>query len=198
MSRTRADKRPENAAAVKPQPGPPSRQPRPTSDWLRSTARWMFHSHLWLGVLATGILLLVAVTGILLNHKSPFGLMPDVAHESSGPLDSSLPLGELARRAAAAAPPAAAEAGISRMDVRPGDGIIKVRFDDRAVSEVTIDLVTGSVLHVGERNDVFIEKLHSGEIFGDSWVLLSDAAAIILILLLASGYWLWLYPRRRL
>lgn len=158
----------------------------------------MFHSHLWLGVLATGILLLVAVTGILLNHKRPFGLMPDIAHESSGSLESSLPLAELAQRAAAAAPPAAAAAGIGRIDVRPGDGIAKVRFDDRAVTEVTLDIATGAVVDIGERNDVFIEKLHSGEIFGDSWVLLSDAAALILILLLVSGYWLWLYPRRRL
>jgi uncharacterized iron-regulated membrane protein len=56
---------------------------------------------------------------------------------------------------------------------------------------------TGEVLHVGERNDVFLEKLHSGEIFGDRWVLLSDAAAIFLVVLLVSGYWLWLYPRGR-
>jgi uncharacterized iron-regulated membrane protein len=51
---------------------------------------------------------------------------------------------------------------------------------------------------VGERNDVFLEKLHSGEIFGDRGILISDAAAVLLLLLLLTGYWLWLYPRRRI
>ena len=72
-----------------------------------------------------------------------------------------------------------------------------VRFDDPTVQEVTLDINTGRVLHVGERNDVFLEKLHSGEIFGDGWVLLTDLAAVALALLLLSGYWLWLYPRAR-
>ncbi|HEX2208793.1 MAG TPA: hypothetical protein VHG93_14030 [Longimicrobium sp.] len=50
------------------------------------------------------------------------------------------------------------------MDVRPGDGFVKVRFDDHAVHEVTVDLASGRILHVGLRNHVFLEKLHSGEI----------------------------------
>lgn len=83
------------------------------------------------------------------------------------------------------------------MDVRPGDGLVKVRFEDPAVQEVTVDLASGRIVHVGERNDVFLEKLHTGEIFGDAGVLLSDAAAVALLVLVISGYWLWLYPRMR-
>jgi len=45
--------------------------------------------------------------------------------------------------------------------------------------------------------DVFLEKLHSGEAFGDRWILLSDVAAIALTVLLISGYWLWLVPKWR-
>ena len=164
---------------------------------LRKFSRGTFYLHLWLGLLATGVVLLVSVTGVLLNHKRPLGLMPDVAHAPSGPFESALPLAELARRAEAAVGPDVAAAGIDRMDVRPGDGLVKVRFDDRTVREVDLDLNTGRVLHVGERNDVFLEKLHSGEIFGDGWILLSDFAAVILIVLLVSGYWIWLYPRSR-
>ena len=163
----------------------------------RVLSRCIFHLHLWLGILATGVILLVSITGILLNHKRPLGLMPDVAHTPSGPFEEALPLAELARRAEAAVGPAVAAAGIDRMDVRPGDGLVKVRFNDRTVREVDLDLHTGRVLHVGERNDVFLEKLHSGEIFGDGWVLLSDASAVMLVLLLLSGYWLWLFPRAR-
>lgn len=189
MSRTQRD-----ITHPRPVPIPPARR---RSDWSRSTAKWMFHSHLWLGVLTTGIVVLVSLTGILLNHKRPLGLMPDVPHEPTGSFENALPLAELVRRAEAAVSPAVAATGVDRLDVRPGKGLIKVRFDDRAVMEVTLDLNTGAVLHVGERNDVFLEKLHSGEIFGDGWVLLSDAAAVALVVLVLSGYWIWLYPRSR-
>lgn len=176
----------------------PRRPRRRTSDRTRTLARWMFYSHLWLGIAFTGIVLIISLTGILLNHKRALNLMPDVEHTPSGRFEAALPISELARLATAGAGPEAAAAGVSRMDVRPGDGLVKVRFDDNAVTEVTVDLNTGAVLHVGERNDVFLEKLHSGEIFGDNWILLSDAAAIALALLVISGYWMWLYPRSRL
>jgi hypothetical protein len=164
----------------------------------RTAARWMFHSHLWLGVAASGITLLVAITGILLNHKRALGLMPDPSHAAAGTFDRALPLAELARLASVAVGPEVAAAGVGRMDVRPGDGIVKVRFDDRRVMEATVDLVSGEVVHVGERNDVFLEKLHSGEIFGSRWVLLTDFAAVLLAVLVISGYWIWLYPRSRI
>ena len=32
------------------------------------------------------------------------------------------------------------------------------------MTEVTVDINTGEVLHIGERNDDFLEKLHSGQI----------------------------------
>ena len=85
---------------------------------------------------------------------------------------------------------------IDRMDVRPRKGFVKVRLRDRASTELTLDLTTGTVLHVGRRGDVFLEKLHSGESLGDNWVLLSDAGAIALLVTLVSGYWLWLAPKR--
>ena len=175
---------------------PPSTPPQPrgrASRW----ARGMFYAHLWLGIATTGIVLVICITGVLLNHKRPLGLMPDVPNESPGPLPRARPLAELAARAGAAVPAAVAAAGIDRMDVRPGDGLVKVRFDDREVHEVTVDLASGRVLDVGLRNDVFLEKLHSGEIFGGQGVLLSDLAAVALAVLVISGVWLWLYPRSR-
>ena len=83
------------------------------------------------------------------------------------------------------------------MDVRPRDGYVKVRMRDRASTEVTVDLASGRVLHVGRRGDVFLERLHSGEAFGDGWLLLSDAGAVALLATLVSGYWLWLAPKLR-
>lgn len=157
----------------------------------------MFHGHLWIGVVVTFLILAISTTGILLNHKKAWGFMPETDVERPEAFMGSLPLPRLAELASGAVGPAVAEAGVDRMDVRPGDGIVKVRFDDPAVTEVTLALDDGEVLTVGERNDVFLEKLHSGEIFGDSGILLSDAAAIALALLLISGVWMWLYPRAR-
>ena len=171
-------------------PAPPRARRR-----LRGIARASFHLHLWLGVLSTGVLVMVAITGIILNHKRGLGLMPDVSNQVSGSLSEALSMAELAQRANTAVGDGIAGQGIDRMDVRPDDALIKVRYEDRLVTEATLDINTGAVLHVGTRNDVFLEKLHSGEIFGDGWVLLTDAAAVLLLIVLVTGYWLWLYPK---
>jgi uncharacterized iron-regulated membrane protein len=160
-------------------------------------ARAMFYSHLWLGILLTVVLLVVSATGIALNHKRGLGLMPDPEHQPSGAFSESLPIHELANRAFAAIGSTPDFAGIDRMDVRPRNGFVKVRFRDAAVTEVTVDLVSGAIIHVGPRGDVFMEKLHSGEIFGANGILLSDVGAGGLVILLISGYWLWLRPRYR-
>ncbi|CAN5870782.1 hypothetical protein BH23GEM9_BH23GEM9_28600 [soil metagenome] len=168
----------------------------PLSPRTRRLARWMFNGHLWLGVIVSGLLLVISISGILLNHKRGLGLMPDVPHQATAEFEAALPMAELVRLAREAAPEAGA-AGVDRLDVRPRTGIMKVRLRDDVVTEVTLDIHDGRVLHVGQRNDVFLEKLHSGEIFGDNWVLLSDFAAVVLVILIISGYWLWLFPRSR-
>ncbi|HEU4628298.1 MAG TPA: PepSY-associated TM helix domain-containing protein [Gemmatimonadaceae bacterium] len=205
MSGSRTDQHPSDRVRT-PRVQPPGARPDPASTAharptrVRASSqrlqRAMFYAHLWLGVLFTVVLLVVGVTGILLNHKRGLGLMPDVTNPSPAPLAASLPLAELATRARAAAGVSEAEP-IDRMDVRPDDGYVKVRFDDPAWTEVTLDLSTGRALHVGPRSDVFMEQLHSGELLGKRWVLLTDAAAVALVVLLVSGYWLWLAPRWR-
>ena len=150
-------------------------------------------------------LLSISITGVLLNHKRGLGLMPDVQHAADASLQAAVSLDSLARSALNAAPPesrgewtpgqAVDPSLIDRMDVRPRNGFVKVRFRDRGNTEVTVDLSTGRAIHVGARNDVFLEKLHSGEIFGDGFILLSDASAVALVVTLLTGYWLWLVPR---
>jgi uncharacterized iron-regulated membrane protein len=162
-------------------------------------SRGMFYAHLWLGVLFTALLLVISVTGVLLNHKRGLGLMPEVDHVPSGAFNTALPLDDLATRAIAAVglEGSAAEL-IDRMDVRPRDGLVKVRLRDASSTEVTVDVVNGSILHIGARGDVFLEKVHSGEALGSTrWVLLSTITAVGLVVLLVSGYWLWLIPKSR-
>jgi hypothetical protein len=186
-----------------------TRQRAPLSSSMRTTARAFYWTHLWLGVLATLLTLVLSVTGIALNHKRGLGLMPDPSRPGALPLAEALPLATLEQRAREALTPDAAgstsagevpdvpDVPIDRMDVRPGHGLVKVRFDDADVTEVTLALADGRVLHVGPRKDVFMEKLHSGELFGDGWVLLSDGAGLALVALALSGLWLWLFPKFR-
>ena len=146
--------------------------------------RAAFYAHLCLGVLFTVALTAISITGVLLNHKRGLGLMPDVAHEPTGQFASALSLSRLAEIGVAAVRP---DVPIDLRFHRPHgrasrDGYVKVRMRDAASTETTVDLTDGRVLHVGPRGDVFLEKLHSGEIFGGRGVLLSDAAAIVLIL----------------
>lgn len=86
------------------------------------------------------------------------------------------------------------EASINRMDFRPKKGYVKVRFRDPQNTEVILDVFSGSVLSLEPRGDVFWEQLHSGELFGDDWVILSDIAAVGLIVLTLGGVYIWLYP----
>ncbi|MBC7895178.1 MAG: PepSY domain-containing protein [Cytophagaceae bacterium] len=177
-------------------------RPRPPRDARATISRFSFHAHLWLGVVSTIALLVIGVTGILLNHKRPLGLMPDVPNEPTAPFIASLSLAQvadiaLAEVAGAGTEPANPVTAIDRMDVRPRDGLVKVRMRDASSTEVTVDLGTGKVLHVGPRGDVFLEKLHSGEVFGGPYILLSDFAAVALVITLISGYWLWLAPKLR-
>lgn len=125
--------------------------------------------------------------------------MPDVAHDADGQLTGAISLDSMARIGVAAVAPGSPfdPALIDRMDVRPRDGYVKVRMRDASSTEVTVDIKNGRVLHIGPRGDVFLEKLHSGEIFGGRGMLLSDAAAVVLAITLITGVWLWLAPRLR-
>ncbi len=177
-------------------------RPRPPRDARATVSRWSFHAHLWLGVVSTIALLVIAITGILLNHKRLLGLMPDVPNAPSAPFVSSLPMAQLAdialaEVAGAGNSPRDPVTAIDRMDVRPRDGLVKIRMRDATSTEVTVDIGTGKVLHVGPRGDAFLEKLHSGEVFGGPYILLSDFAAVALVVTLISGYWLWLAPKLR-
>src|SRR5262245_13864786 len=133
----------------------------------RRMSRVAFYTHLWVGVVSTFALIAIAITGILLNHKRGLGLMPDVPNEPSGTFSSTYSLERLAHAALVAAPEAARPGWsptdsvdislIDRMDVRPRDGFVKVRLRDKASMEMTVDIHTGQVIHVGRRGDVFLE-----------------------------------------
>src|SRR5690554_901024 len=92
----------ETAERVARRPAPA--RPR-SGERTRTLSRCMFHTHLWFGVITTGIVMVIAVTGILLNHKRGLGLMPEVDNTPTTVFDAALPLAELVRRAEAAVGP---------------------------------------------------------------------------------------------
>ena len=78
------------------------------------------------------------------------------------------------------------------VDYRPLSGYAKLRFKDEW--EVIVDVYDGRIFSSADRRDVWVEQLHSGLLFGEGWTILSDAAAIMLILLSVNGIYLMALP----
>jgi uncharacterized iron-regulated membrane protein len=159
--------------------------------------RLNYELHLWLGLGTAALVLVVCLTGIVLNHKREFGIMNEPDRSAKADLATALPLNRLVEIAVHELnhPEFQDETSINRMDFRPRQGYIKVRFRDQKNTEVILDVFKGTVLTIAARHDVFMEQIHSGEIFGPDWVILSDIAAAALIVLTFSGIYIWLYPR---
>ena len=84
---------------------------------------------------------------------------------------------------------------IDRLDVRPSDGMLKVRAKSRW--EIQLDAKTGAILQVAYRRSDLIESLHDGTFFHDKaklWVLLPNA--IVLLGMWHTGIYLFLLPYR--
>jgi hypothetical protein len=160
---------------------------------------WNYKLHLWLGITTAIIVLVMSVTGIMLNHKREWGFMIDPRPEAIAATTEALPLAQLIQLGIAAFdnPEYADESAINRMDFRPGRGIIKVRFRDPETTEVILNVVSGEVISMAPRQDVWIEHLHSGELFGDDWIILSDIGAVGLIILTLTGVYIWIFPALR-
>lgn len=82
---------------------------------------------------------------------------------------------------------------IDRLDVRPDDGIVKVRSTDKW--ELQIDLGTGEVLSSMKRRSGIIESLHDGSWFHDQaklWIFLPSA--VVVTILWITGIYLFFLP----
>ena len=78
------------------------------------------------------------------------------------------------------------------VDYRPLSGYAKLRFKDEW--EVIVDVYDSRIFSSSERRDVWVEQLHSGLLFGEGWTILSDAGAVMLILLSVNGIYLMALP----
>ena len=148
--------------------------------------------HRWGSVIVLVPLLLVIPTGILLLLKKEVAwIQPPTQSGTAEPEISFERILEIAR----SVPEAEIQSwnDIDRIDVRPTEGILKVRSNNRW--EIQLDAKTGEILQVAYRRSDLIESLHDGSFFHDGaklWVLLPNA--LVLLGMLGTGAYLFLLP----
>jgi uncharacterized iron-regulated membrane protein len=155
--------------------------------------------HYWGAIVVSAPLLVVIVTGILLQLKKELPWVQPPEQRGTG----KEPAVSLAQVLAACrgVPEAEVETwdDVNRIDVRPSRGLIKVWAKNSW--EVQLDAYSGEVLQVAYRRSDLIESLHDGSWFHDAaklWLFLP--AAVVLLGLWLTGlylFWLPIVVRRR-
>lgn len=161
---------------------------------VRSYRKW----HKYLGLSLALFVLISAITGILLAWKKNVDvLQPPTQKGETTDLSNWKPVEELAEVSVRAVDSLGlTAANLDRIEYRPTKGIAKVIFDTGSW-EVQVDATTLQVLSVAKRHSDWIEHLHDGSIISDGFKLISmNILGIGLLVLLITGVWLWLGPRR--
>lgn len=159
----------------------------------RSFNFWTRKLHRWGALICCLPLLLVIVSGLLLQVKKqvPWVQPPT---ENAGHRELVLSWDELLE-SARQDPDAGIRSwdDVDRLDVRPGKGIVKIR--SKTSWELQVDLRNGDLLASNYRRSDLIESLHDGSFFGDtSKLVIFLANGLILLGLWFTGMWLWYLP----
>lgn len=158
-----------------------------------SAAKWNRKLHRWGSIAIAAPLLLVVVTGVLLQLKkqSDWIQPPTMQGQDTVPTLTYDKVLEALRTIPEAE--ISSWEDVDRLDVRPAKGIIKVRCKNGW--EVQLDGSSGEVLHSALRRSDLIESLHDGSWFHDTaklWIFLP--VALILLGLWGTGIYLFLLP----
>ena len=155
------------------------------------TRKW----HRWGAILTAVPMLLVIVSGLLLQVKKEWTWIQPATVKGSGnellfDWDETLRLLKTYEQA---------EVDdwndVDRIDVRPSKGVAKIRCKSRW--ELQIDIQTGKPLAFHYRRSDWIESLHDGSFFSDSAKLfLFLPNGLILFGLWLTGLYLWWLPIR--
>jgi len=149
--------------------------------------------HRWGAIFFAIPLLLVAITGVLLQLKKQIPwVQPPTMRGSTSELQITW---EQIHNAVAAIPDAKVLSwkDVDRIDARPERGLIKVRCANGW--EVQLDSVTTKVLSSKHRRSDWIESLHDGSFFSE-WAKLTIflANGLVLLCLWLTGVYLWYLP----
>ena len=94
--------------------------------------------------------------------------------------------------------PGKSSISLSRIDVRPENGILKFLFEDNYY-EIQIDGATGEILHSGYRVSDIIENIHDGSVLDrlmknrEDWfkLIYSTLLGLASVTFAVTGYWMW-------
>jgi uncharacterized iron-regulated membrane protein len=149
--------------------------------------------HYWLSIGVALPVLIVICSGLLLQVKKQSAwIQPTEQKGKSKTANLSLPqILEIAKTV----PEAEIKTwdDISRLDVRPSRGILKVSAKNHW--EIQIDTETGAILQTAYRRSDIIESIHDGSFFHDYvklWIFLPSG--IILLILWLTGMYLFILP----
>lgn len=164
---------------------------------MKNVNWWTRKTHRWLAIIFAVPMLLVTLSGLLLQVKKQLAwVQPPTKRGQTSDVSPEQNWDQILS-AAQRVPEAGVKnwGDIDRLDVRPSKGIVKVRCKNRW--EVQIDLQSGEVLSSTLRRSDLIESLHDGSFFNDAaklWIFLPNGIA--LLVLWFSGAWLWYLPHR--
>lgn len=197
--------------AVEPAPAKPKAAPAAKANpnaWLIRWRKW----HTWIGLAAGAFFLMIGTTGIYLNHKGTFnGILGVKKGEERKDEHAALDGAKLASlkvdlpQALALAAPHLDGHDIEHVELRSEHGHVIYRFKTHEGPEVTIYADSGKTEAKGNyemKGGGFdlgkaLKDLHTGKIAGDGGKLLIDLVAIFLMILTASGVYLWIVPKLR-
>ena len=146
--------------------------------------------HFWAALVAGLPLLVIILSGVLLQTKKQWAFVQPPEHRGTG-REPAIDF-ERMMTALKSVPDLGVRGweDVDRVDVRPGRGLAKVTLFSRW--EVQIDLASGQVMQTAYRRSDLIESIHAGSFFGGDWVKLGLflPAGITLLLLWLSGVWM--------
>jgi len=188
-------------------PTPPT--PRPKRNWLLIRFRqW----HSWGGLLLSLFILVVAATGILLNHKDII-FHPGASAGPTGALSTTADLASLPVRWDRALELARGHYGdvpLDKIELKDEHGRLVYKISRGHGDEIRVDARTGEVfskygasLSGNGRSRLHWPKivgdLHTGKLFGVAGKLVVDLTGIAIIALALTGIYFWAVPmfRRR-
>ena len=155
--------------------------------------RWSRKLHRWSGILVALPLLLVIVTGLMLQLKKEIAWIQPVSKR--GIEQKILVDWDQILSAVKTVPESQVNSwdDIDRLDVRPAKGLVKVRCINHW--EVQLDSSNGEILSSAFRRSDIIESLHDGSFFSDFVKLyVFSANGVLLLGLWLTGAWLWYLP----
>ncbi|MFN3242533.1 MAG: PepSY-associated TM helix domain-containing protein [Planctomycetota bacterium] len=166
----------------------------------RRLPQWVRWLHIYLSMIAFGVTMLFAVTGLTLNHADWFESGEPTVRSLAGELPQPLLRGELDKLAVAEH---------LRHEHRLKGMVTEFEVDEQKLfvlykgpgysADVVVDRQAGSYRVEEARRSVMaiLDDLHKGRDCGPVWSLVIDVSAVLLTLLSITGIWLLLYLKKR-